>query len=182
VPAENLAKSEKPQGARLCGLPCTTNGLVYNCFTCRPIRRRANDLATVIQPEHQLLSPIPKTFFRRGGRMPNHPPIRQQLTARYGEIQQRLEKITREVRHVNQPLNADFAEQAVEAENDQVLDALDHSIRSEMQQIENTLARMDEGLYGICEACGKPIAAKRLKAVPHAARCVQCEEKFHQQI
>ena len=114
--------------------------------------------------------------------MQDYRPIRQQLTARYGEIQQRLAKITREVRHVNQPLNADFAEQAVEAENDQVLDALDHSIRAEMEQIEKTLARMDEGLYGICEACEKPIAAKRLQAVPHALRCVNCEEKFQQHI
>lgn len=114
--------------------------------------------------------------------MPDYQPIRQQLATRHGEIQQRLEKITREVRHVNQPLNADFAEQAVETENDQVLDALDHSIRAEMEQIENTLARMDEGLYGVCEACGKPIAARRLEALPHAVRCVHCEEKFHQQI
>ncbi len=114
--------------------------------------------------------------------MPEHQLIRQQLSTRYDEIQHRLEKITREVRHVNQPLNADFAEQAVEAENDQVLDALDHSIRAEMGQIESTLARMDEGLYGICEGCGKPIAAKRLEALPHATRCVQCEEKFQQQI
>jgi RNA polymerase-binding protein DksA len=114
--------------------------------------------------------------------MPEFQPIRQQLTTRYGEIRQRLDKIAREVRHVNQPLDADFAEQAVETENDQVLDALDHSIRNEMEQIENTLARMDEGLYGVCEACGKPIAANRLEALPHAARCVHCEEKFHQQI
>lgn len=106
--------------------------------------------------------------------------IRQQLSIRYSEIQQRLGKIRNEVRHVNQPLHADFAEQAVEAENDQVLDALDHSIRAEMEQIENTLARMDEGLYGVCEACGKPIAAKRLKALPHAVRCIHCEEKLQQ--
>ena len=114
--------------------------------------------------------------------MPDYQPIRQQLTTRHGEIRQRLDKITREVRHVNQPLNADFAEQAVEAENDQVLDALDHSIRAEMEQIENTLTRMDKGLYGICEGCGKPIAARRLEALPHATRCIQCEEKFQQQI
>ncbi|HMV51900.1 MAG TPA: TraR/DksA family transcriptional regulator [Blastocatellia bacterium] len=114
--------------------------------------------------------------------MQNYLPIRQRLAARYGDIQQRLAKITREVRHINQPLNADFAEQAIEAENDQVLDALDHSIRVEMEQIEKTLARMDEGLYGVCEDCGNPIAAKRLQAVPHATRCIYCEEKFQQHI
>lgn len=103
--------------------------------------------------------------------------IRQQLTARHDAIQRRLQSITRDLRHTNQPLNADFAEQATEAENDQVLDALDTSIRSELEQIENTLARMDVGEYGICEVCGNPIAKKRLAALPHATRCIGCEEK-----
>jgi len=107
--------------------------------------------------------------------------IRQQLTARYDEIQHRLQAITRDLRHANQPLSADFAEQTVEVENDQVLDALDGSIRAEMEQIERTLARMDEGVYGVCEVCGKAIAAKRLKALPYATRCISCEEEFQQQ-
>lgn len=112
--------------------------------------------------------------------MQDFPAIRQQLAIRYEGMRLRLEKITREVRHLNQPLNADFAEQAVEAENDQVLDALDRSIRAEMEQIEKTLARMEEGAYGRCDACGEPIAVERLKALPHAIRCIECEEHFHQ--
>lgn len=104
--------------------------------------------------------------------------IRQQLELRYDEIRQRLEKISRERRHVNQPLNADFEEQAVELENDQVLDALDIQIRAEMKQIEQTLAQMDEGTYGVCEDCGERIAPKRLEALPHAIRCISCEEKL----
>lgn len=106
--------------------------------------------------------------------------IRRQLETRLEEIRQRLEKISLDRRHVNQPLNADFEEQAVELENDQVLDALDGQIRVEMKQIENTLARMDEGTYGECETCGKPIAPKRLEALPHAARCITCEEQRQQ--
>lgn len=104
--------------------------------------------------------------------------IRKRLTNRHSEIQQRLEKISRDLRHVNQPLNADSEEQAVEVENDQVLDALDDHIREEMKQIEKTLVRIDEGTYGECEDCGEKIAAKRLEALPHATRCISCEEKF----
>ncbi|MEP7338666.1 MAG: TraR/DksA C4-type zinc finger protein [Acidobacteriota bacterium] len=103
--------------------------------------------------------------------------VRQQLTARHAEIQRRLQAITRDLRHESQPLTADFAEQATEVENDQVLDALDSSIRLELGQIERTLARMNEGGYGVCETCGKPIAAERMKALPHATRCIVCEEK-----
>lgn len=112
--------------------------------------------------------------------MQKYKPIRRQLEARLADIQQRLAKISLDRRHANQPLNADFEEQAIELENDQVLDALDEQIRAEMKQIERTLAQMDEGMYGKCEDCGKPIAAKRMEALPHTTRCIDCEEKFQQ--
>lgn len=109
--------------------------------------------------------------------MQDYEPIRQQLNDRYAAIRLRLQKITRDVQHANEPLNADFAEQAVQRENDEVLDALDNSIRLELQQIETTLQRLDEGTYGVCESCGKRIPVKRLQALPHASRCVVCAEK-----
>ena len=109
--------------------------------------------------------------------MQEYETIRQQLTARYAVIQARLEKISRDVQHASEPLNADFAEQAVERENDEVLEALDNSIRAEMQQLQVTLKRLDEGEYGVCESCGNPIPIKRLEALPHASRCVACAEK-----
>lgn len=107
--------------------------------------------------------------------------IHKQITDRQAEVLTRLEKITHERRHSNQPLNADFEEQAVELENDQVLDALDEQIRAELKQIEKTLTRLDEGLYGKCEDCGEKIAPKRLEALPHSTRCIDCEEKFQRQ-
>ncbi len=101
--------------------------------------------------------------------------IRESLTGRYEEIQNRLSKIVRDRRHVNKPLEKDFAEQAIETENDEVLDALDAGIRAEMSQIERTLERIDAGDYGICIDCGEKIPEKRLLAVPEAIRCVFCE-------
>ncbi len=103
--------------------------------------------------------------------------IRQQLTTRYATIQARLQKIARDIQHTNEPLNADFAEQAVQRENDEVLDALDSSIRAEMEQLRVTLKRLVAGVYGVCESCGKTIPIKRLAALPHASRCVACAER-----
>ncbi len=107
--------------------------------------------------------------------------IRKQLNARHDGILKRLERISMDRRHADQPLNADFEEQAIEVENDEVLDALDGQIRAELRQIERTLVRMDEGLYGKCEDCGQIIAPKRLEALPHTTRCIGCEEKFQQE-
>lgn len=36
------------------------------------------------------------------------------------------------------------------------------------------LRRLDDGTYGICEACAMPIPYERLEAIPHARRCVSC--------
>lgn len=108
--------------------------------------------------------------------MQEYDAIHQQLQLRYDEIQTRLGKIRRDVQHQNSPPQADFAEQATERENDEVLDALDHSIRDEMQQIQVTLQRLAAGEYGICAVCEKKIPLKRLAALPHASRCVTCAE------
>ncbi len=110
--------------------------------------------------------------------MRNQEKIRQQLLARYAQIGGRLEKITRDVRHTDEPLFADFAEQAAQRENDEVLSALDDSMRAEMRQLEQTLARLEAGAYGICEMCEQPIAKPRLAALPYAVRCVSCEESL----
>lgn len=45
------------------------------------------------------------------------------------------------------------------------------------QQIDEALARLEEGTFGFCSDCGVEISEKRLKAVPFARRCVACQEK-----
>jgi RNA polymerase-binding transcription factor DksA len=37
--------------------------------------------------------------------------------------------------------------------------------------------RISEGTYGICAHCGRPIPQRRLKVLPTAALCVQCQER-----
>lgn len=38
------------------------------------------------------------------------------------------------------------------------------------------LQKIDQGSYGICESCGKPISEDRLKALPHAVMCIDCKK------
>ena len=44
-------------------------------------------------------------------------------------------------------------------------------------RIDEALARVDDGRYGICEACGSDISDARLRALPFALRCTHCEEE-----
>jgi DnaK suppressor protein len=45
-----------------------------------------------------------------------------------------------------------------------------------LQKINEALARLEEGAYGNCFECGEEISPKRLRALPFAVRCKDCEE------
>ena len=42
-----------------------------------------------------------------------------------------------------------------------------------LQEIDKALKRMEEGTYGLCEVCGKPIEEKRLEALPWTTLCIE---------
>ena len=44
-------------------------------------------------------------------------------------------------------------------------------------EIDDALDRVENGTYGLCEACEEPIPKARLNAVPHARNCVECQRK-----
>ncbi len=54
------------------------------------------------------------------------------------------------------------------------LTGLAEAAASELQQVDDALARMDAGTYGICLNCGRPIPAARLEIRPFAEHCVAC--------
>lgn len=45
-----------------------------------------------------------------------------------------------------------------------------------LRKIDAALARLEEGDYGYCSDCGEPISQQRLRALPFAVRCKECEE------
>ena len=49
-----------------------------------------------------------------------------------------------------------------------------------LAQVDRALERLEEGTYGVCEECGRPIPMGRLLAVPSATRCVECAAALEQ--
>ncbi|MEY2565707.1 MAG: hypothetical protein QOE35_236 [Actinomycetota bacterium] len=45
-------------------------------------------------------------------------------------------------------------------------------VEAELADVAHALERLDDGTYGVCEACGKPIGDERLEALPAARFCV----------
>jgi DnaK suppressor protein len=99
---------------------------------------------------------------------------RTRLLESQSEWTRRLEAIGRDRNRVRGALDPDFAEQAVQRENDPTLDALDDRGRSALRAIRAALSRIESGNYGWCVACGSPIADARLRAEPEADRCIAC--------
>lgn len=109
--------------------------------------------------------------------MDDYTEVRNKLEALLTELEQRFNKITDNITHANEPLSRDSEDQATELENSEVVDFLGNFTRDEMTQIKQAIKRIDDGNYGICVECGKPVLPERLKILPFAAKCIHCAEK-----
>ena len=59
--------------------------------------------------------------------------------------------------------------------------SLANNAREMMRQVQHALGRIEDGSYGSCEGCGKPVGKFRLQAFPRATLCLACkaaEERF----
>lgn len=88
--------------------------------------------------------------------------------------EERLDAIRKDRRREAGPLDPDFAEQVVQRENDDALDALDVRGRAEVAAVDAALRRMANGEFGTCVRCGAEIAVERLRAAPTADSCIDC--------
>jgi DnaK suppressor protein len=74
----------------------------------------------------------------------------------------------------------DFEEVAVdflETQQEQSISANEQALLTEVQE---ALKRIEQGTYGKCVECGRPIPEKRLEAIPWASRDVEHEAKLEQ--
>lgn len=99
---------------------------------------------------------------------------RERLLTDRRSLLERVRGLDRDVHHRDEPLSADFAEQAVELENQEVMEALDGDARDELRRIDLALKRIEDGSYGVCVRCGNDINPERLEILPSATTCINC--------
>jgi DnaK suppressor protein len=109
--------------------------------------------------------------------MKEYEEIRNHLIAMLEELNLRVSRITKDIRHSDVPLEKDFSEQATQNENNEVMDYLGNSARKEIEMIKQAINKIDNGRYGICQVCDEPISAERLKALPYSIMCIECASK-----
>jgi DnaK suppressor protein len=112
--------------------------------------------------------------------------------ARYTELKKMLEARRAQLHAEVQGKMRDVrAEGAWGGKLNEVLDAVESSeadiqediefaliqMKSEtLNKVNDALVRLEQGIYGNCFECGEEIAEKRLRALPFAVRCKDCEE------
>ena len=99
--------------------------------------------------------------------------LTQRLEAKRDELNERLERITANVRR---SLDSDSEERAKQLDDSEVVDALGNEAREELRKISIALQRMETGEYGLCTECGEQIDEKRIAAHPYASKCIDCAE------
>ena len=74
---------------------------------------------------------------------------------------------------------ADLGSERFEREKDLSIGA---NIDGELSEVDSALRRLDEGDYGLCEVCHRPIGAARLRARPAARFCVKDQASMERQV
>jgi DnaK suppressor protein len=110
---------------------------------------------------------------------------------RYAELKRILEERRREIMEQVQVKIRDVRTEGANNPNQGVLDAVESSeadiqddiefaliqMKSEtLNKIEEALHRLEDGTFGYCFECGEEISERRLRALPFAVRCKDCEE------
>ncbi len=70
---------------------------------------------------------------------------------------------------------ADMATATYDRELDE---GLEEGAQNTLEEIDAALLRIEEGSYGVCEACGEPIGAERLSAIPWARLCIDDQRRL----
>jgi RNA polymerase-binding protein DksA len=99
---------------------------------------------------------------------------RKKLEQQQQILEARLERTAKHLYRRDEPYSADFAEQVVEVENNEVVEQLDGEAKIELASIQQALMRIKNGRYGTCQQCSKPINNERLEAIPHVTHCIDC--------
>jgi RNA polymerase-binding transcription factor len=108
-------------------------------------------------------------------------------TPDFESIRQRLEeerdnlgaRVAAAEKQLSAPLgaNPDHSELAQQYASGERRSAVLEQSRRQLGQVEAALGRLAEGTYGRCLECGKPINLQRLKALPDAPLCLDCQKR-----
>ena len=106
--------------------------------------------------------------------------LRQMLEERRRQILSQVHEKIRDVRTENVSGKVNNVLDPVESSEAGIQEDIEFALiqmkAETLTKIDEALGRLEEGAYGNCFECGEEISQPRLRALPFAVRCIECEE------
>jgi len=103
--------------------------------------------------------------------------VKRRLEEMREEILDRHSRLAKKVGHREEPLPADFSDQAVELENEETMLQLYNQSKVELVNFQIALERLEAGNYASCSVCGNEIEPERHESLPTTTYCISCARK-----
>jgi len=101
---------------------------------------------------------------------------RRLLVEKKSRLMSELAKTKNAEEETTEESTQDIADKAVSSYTREFLYSLNDTERNTIQQIDQALARIEDGTYGVCLNCATAMSEKRLTAIPWSRHCVDCQE------
>jgi len=109
----------------------------------------------------------------------NYDLLRARLESEHKRLTHEMEQLKASVRPAEERREGSpfgkREEEAAEASELETRLELEKRVREQLAAVEHALAKFDDGTYGLCDSCGKPIGSERLEALPQASLCLNCK-------
>jgi len=103
--------------------------------------------------------------------------MRQILVKRRDALRQALAGDLSLLKQLREQTSGDVVDAALDSAQDEINSQLAEVESRELAMIENALEQMRLGRYGVCEGCDDKIPMARLKALPYATLCIECQRE-----
>ena len=103
--------------------------------------------------------------------------FKQILLDKKAEIVSSVDKEETEGREAVSQGGKDPYDAATESYDQEFWFSISEAGRKTLEQIDEALRKIEEGTFGVCEGCSKPIDMPRLEVVPQAPLCISCQEQ-----
>jgi DnaK suppressor protein len=109
-------------------------------------------------------------------------PFKQKLLDKQRDLEARLASLEADGRNAEEREVGDEMDDATQSEG--ISQAFEESalLSQTLEQVEDALRRIEDGTYGKCVVCGRPIEKARLEAIPWTPYCIEDQEKLERKL
>lgn len=103
--------------------------------------------------------------------------LRETLLRRRDAMRRALAGDLSLLQELHQEKTGDVLDAAADTVQDELNSQLVEVESRELKALDDAIARLEQGVYGTCDGCGKSIPLSRLRAIPYATDCIDCRRR-----